>query len=244
MFDIKITRQGIFGRTQPNNDFYQKNIKRIYKAYSVVVKKVSLQNRAEIKNLASQRFRVKKPNYLNTFSSRVFDSKPDSFASFWIFSKVHYYKIFSEGGTIHKKGKKLLLPINADRSKKMTRRVFKNKMKKLFDGGDFFIKKKGNKSIVFAKMTDKNKGLFAAEKRFVKATNKANKARAPIYQVSLSSRKKITKKAVNGVEYVPVAVLMDAVVINKKLNFDDELMAKNQRDIQREFNDELDKTAI
>lgn len=176
---------------------YQTKIKKKVKiAYGLAVKQATKETKVEMKNKASTAFKVKKKTFLNTFSAKIYDSKPDKLASVLFLQKIKWFKLHETGGTINGK---MVLPFENINGKRMTPKKWKALLKSLKQNKQSFWKNINGKLILFAVIDRSNSRSLSG------------------YRQTFKARKSIKK--VKAGTAIPIGMMVTTIRLKRRYNF-------------------------
>lgn len=203
----------------PNNinSFEKKLNDEFIRAYNKSAKKVANEDKDEVRGLVPSKFKVKKAGFKNAFGYKFFERKTNETGSFLFYNKTDYYDIHNFGGVI---SKKRLVPAS-NNIKRVTRKAFDKQIKDLFAKGNYFWKKKGNNTLLFAILEKNGKVQQTYKKRRGNAVGHSGKYKN------------------DGKTIVLIATLIRTRTYRVRINFEQRLLAKSIRKIRDGFNKEF-----
>ena len=176
---------------------YTNNIKKKVKiAYGKAVTEATKETKTEMKNKASVAFKVKKRTFLNTFSAKIYNTKPDKLASVLFLQKIKWFKIHETGGSINGK---MVLPFENINGKRMTPKKWKALLKSLQQNKQSFWKNINGKLILFA------------------VIDRANSRSLSGYRQTFKARKNI--KRVTAGTAIPIGMMVTTVRLKRRYDF-------------------------
>lgn len=170
--------------------------KKVRMAYSQAVKETTKETKTEMKNKASTAFKVKKRTFLNTFSAKIYDSKPDKLPSVLFLQKIKWFKLHETGGTINGK---MVLPFENINGKRMGPKKWKSLLKSLRQNKQSFWKTINGKMILFAVIDRNNSRSLSG------------------YRQTFKARKSI--KRVTAGTAIPIGMMVSTIRLKRRYNF-------------------------
>ena len=181
----------IFDEKGFNN--YKKNVqKSIRVSTEIAFKETISEVKTRMKSKANSAFNVKKKTFLNLFTAKFYNSKPEKLPSAIFYNKAKYFDVFIKGDTVNKK---TLIPF-VDANSKMRGKKFKQTVQTLFSFNLCFFKKTGSSVILYATVTKESSSLLTPFKK--------------------NYRMKNGVKTIKNGTTIPIAVLVDKVKYKKQ----------------------------
>ena len=158
--NVRVRQQSWF--TPAGFQKYADNVKKkVRVAYVKAIKDTDKETKKEMRSKASSYFKVSKKTFLNTFSSRIYDSKPTKLPSILFKNKINWFPLHEFGGTINGK---MVIPFQNTNGKKVDAKRWKALLKTLKQNKQSFWKNINGKVILFALINKNNSRLIHTTK--------------------------------------------------------------------------------
>ena len=142
---------------------------------------------------------VSKRSFLSAIKAKVYDAKTDRMPALWVGSKVPWLGVHERGATI---SKRMLIPLNGRIGPKTFKRLVDGLMRQ---GNAFFVRSKGKTVLMAENLKESDPLLRGVKRRYRKAEG--------------------IKRLKRGVD-VPIAVLVNRVVVRRRLRMEQITMGR------------------
>ena len=193
--NINLRTEGLFHRDQLESWVLSRQLA-INKAVGDGMRAFVPGVKAAVRTQAQQGLKIKKRQFLQTFSAKVFDRKPRVLPVMYVYNATRWAGIHEHGGTIRGP---LLIPLLGD--KRIGRKAFRRIVTDLLRTGNAFFKQVNGKTILFAENIRENSRGLSGFKR--------------------AERTRSGAKRIKRGQEVPIAVLVPRVTLKKRLRIGD-----------------------
>lgn len=191
--------------------------KKVRVAYTKAIKDTNIETKKEMKSKASSYFKVSKKTFLNTFSSKIYDTKPNKLPSILFRNKINWFPLHEFGGVINGK---MVIPFQNTNGKKVDAKRWKALLKTLKQNKQSFWKNINGKVILFALINKSNSRLMSGYRQSFKARNNV--------------------KRVTAGTAIPIGMMVDKIRLKRRYPFHDIVTNFAPKKIISNFNANLD----
>jgi Family of unknown function (DUF6441) len=181
----------------------------VRKAAGVGLRKAAPKVREAVQRHAGQKLKLVRSSVARSFTTKVFDQKPNRLPALLIYSRIPWMGMHETGGTINGK---LLIPLHG----RVGRKTFNAQIKALRRGGNaYFVRtKKGTVVLMAENQREYDKPLSGFKRRFRQATGSGRLKRGADVPIAVLVSKVRMKKRldVRGVISANLTIISDRLI--------------------------------